>query len=62
MFEYSFVSVPVKRKRAGKFLEEDYRDIIRKHAKRGWQFVQAITFDDHIDPRVDLVFSRKVDR
>ncbi len=59
MLEYSFVSVAVKRRREGFYLVEDYRDIIRERAAEGWEFVQAISFEQHIEPRVDLVFNRK---
>ena len=60
MREYSFVSIPVKRRREGEALEVDYRGVIRERAARGLQFVQAIPFNTHTDPRLDLVFTRKV--
>ncbi|HNP14906.1 MAG: DUF4177 domain-containing protein [Cryobacterium sp.] len=59
MLEYSFVSMDVKRRREGFYLDEDYRDIIRERAADGWEFVQAISFEQHTNPRIDLVFSRK---
>jgi hypothetical protein len=59
MLEYSFVSMDVKRRREGLYLDEDYRDIIRERAAEGWEFVQAISFEQHTSPRIDLVFSRK---
>lgn len=59
MLEYSFISVAAKRRREGFFLADDYRDIIRERAAEGWEFVQAISFEQHSDPRIDLVFTRK---
>lgn len=59
MREYSFVSVAVKRRREGAVLQEDYREVIRERAASGWEFVQAIPFETHSDPRLDLVFTRK---
>lgn len=59
MLEYSFVSMDVKRRREGLYLDEDYRDIVRERAAEGWEFVQAISFEQHTSPRIDLVFSRK---
>ncbi|WP_024357495.1 DUF4177 domain-containing protein [Leucobacter chironomi] len=59
MREYSFVSIPITRRREGAALEVDYRDVIRERAEHGWEFVQAIPFDAHADPRLDLVFTRK---
>lgn len=60
MNEYSFVSVVVRRRREGNYLADDYRDIIRDRAVAGWEFVQAISFEQHVEPRIDLVFTRKV--
>jgi hypothetical protein len=59
MREYSFVSIAVKRRREGATLEKDYRQVIREHAAEGWEFVQAISFESHAEPRLDLVFERK---
>lgn len=59
MFTYSFVSVAITRHREGLSLEDDYREIIRARAAEGWKFVQAIPFEGHIEPRIDLVFTRK---
>lgn len=59
MPEYTFVSIPVQRRRDGAVLEIDYRDAIREHAVAGWEFVQAITLETHAQPRIDLVFVRK---
>ncbi len=59
MLEYSFVSMDVKRRREGLYLDEDYRDIIRERTAEGWEFVQAISFEQHMDPHIDLVFTRK---
>ncbi len=59
MLEYSFISMDVKRRREGLFLADDYRDIIRERAADGWEFVQAVSFEQHIEPRIDLVFTRK---
>lgn len=58
-FEYSFTSIPLTRHRDGLDLSDDYREIIRDRAQDGWQFVQAISFEHHRIPRIDLVFSRK---
>jgi hypothetical protein len=57
--EYSFISVAAKRRREGLYLDDDYRDIIRDRAAVGWKFVQAISFEQHIEPHIDLVFTRK---
>jgi len=57
--EYSFISVGVGRRRAGLELAEDHREIIRAQAAAGWRFVQAVSFEQHIDPHIDLVFTRK---
>lgn len=59
MQEYSFISVVVKRRREGYFLADDYREIIRERAADGWEFVQSISFEQHTEPRIDLVFTRK---
>lgn len=59
MYEYSFVSIAVKRRREGAVLDRDYREVIRDRAAAGWRFVQAIPFETHTDARLDLVFSRK---
>lgn len=59
MLEYSFISVAVKRRREGLFLATDYREIVHERAAAGWEFVQAIPFEDHVEPRIDLVFTRK---
>ncbi|EYT56815.1 hypothetical protein H490_0100640 [Leucobacter sp. UCD-THU] len=59
MREYSFVSIPIHRRREGAALEIDYRDVIRERAEHGWEFIQAIPLDTHADPRLDLVFARK---
>ena len=58
--EYTFVSITVKRRREGAALEKDHREVIRERAAAGWEFVQAIPLDTHTEPRLDLVFSRKV--
>ncbi len=60
MREYSFVSIAVKRRREGAVLDTDYREVIRERAAAGWEFVQAIPLDAHTEPRLDLVFTRKV--
>lgn len=57
--EYSFISVAVKRRREGRMLADDYREIIRQQAASGWEFVQAIPLEKHTEPRIDLVFTRK---
>ena len=59
MMEYTFHRVSTKRRREGLYLDEDYRDIIRERAADGWEFVQAISFEQHTNPRIDLVFTRK---
>lgn len=59
VFEYSFVSVPVRRRREGRVLADDYREVIRRQAEDGWEFVQAISLEKHAEPRLDLVFKRK---
>lgn len=59
MYEYSFISIPIKRRRDGSFTETDYRDTIREQAALGWEFVQAISFEGHANPHLDLVFQRK---
>jgi hypothetical protein len=59
MREYTFVRVTTNCRREGLFLAENYQDIIRTHAAEGWKFVQAISFEQHVDPHIDLVFTRK---
>lgn len=59
MLEYSFISVAVNRRREGLYLADDYREIIRRRAAEGWEFVQAIPLEGHVEPRIDLVFARK---
>jgi len=60
MLEYAFISVAVRRRRDGLRLDEDYREIIRAQAAEGWAFVHAIDLSQHAEPRIELVFSRKV--
>lgn len=60
MHEYSFIRVTVRRQREGAVMQQDYREIIREQAAAGWKFVQAIPLETHSEPRLDLVFSRKV--
>lgn len=59
MRRYEFVSIPFKRRRDGSNLETDYREIIRERAGAGWEFVQAIPFETLVEPRLDLVFTRR---
>lgn len=59
MPEYSFVSIPVAKRRDGSHLSRDYREVILERAAAGWEFVQAIPFEKHAEPRIDLVFTRK---
>lgn len=59
MNDYTFVSVAVTRHREGLDFAEDYREIIRQRAEDGWIFVQAIPLEQHVEPRIDLVFTRK---
>lgn len=60
MKEYSFIRIDLLRHRDGFTLESDYRDTIHQQAKAGWHFEQAISFESHTEPRLELVFSRKV--
>lgn len=62
MREYSFVSIPIKRRRDGSVNDTDYREVIRERATEGWEFVQAISFETFVQPRLDLVFTRKEER
>lgn len=59
MPEYSFVSVPIARRREGAVILRDYREVIRERASEGWEFVQAIPLETHAEPRIDLIFTRK---
>ncbi|MGO1538158.1 MAG: DUF4177 domain-containing protein [Leucobacter sp.] len=59
MREYSFVSIPMARQRDGMVISDNYHDVIRERAADGWEFVQAISFESHARPRLDLVFTRK---
>ncbi|HRN30007.1 MAG TPA: DUF4177 domain-containing protein [Terrimesophilobacter sp.] len=61
MHEYTFTSIPIVRRREGRELADDYRDIIRQQAADGWEFVQAIPLEKHTQPRIDLVFTRKAE-
>lgn len=60
MREYSFVSIPIVRRRGGTAVKGDYRDVIHDRAVDGWEFVQAIPFDADVQPHLDLVFTREV--
>ncbi len=60
MKEYSFVSIAVQRRREGSLLAQDYQQVVRERAGDGWEFVQAVSLEDHTEPRIDLVFTRKV--
>ncbi|WP_449279787.1 DUF4177 domain-containing protein [Leucobacter sp. GX0328] len=62
MHEYAFVSIRMLRRREGSDWEADYRAAIRERAAAGWRFVQAIPFESSANPRLDLVFERKVVR
>lgn len=62
MSSYTFVSIAVKRGREGLTLDRDYQQVILEHAAQGWHFVQALQFESHTAPRLDLVFSRKDER
>lgn len=57
--EYSFVSVPLRRDRAGWEFAFDYQTVITERAADGWGFVQLILLEHHTEPRADLVFVRK---
>ncbi|UNK71673.1 DUF4177 domain-containing protein [Microbacterium sp. H1-D42] len=57
--EYSFVSVPLRRSRAGWEFAFDYQSVITERAADGWVFVQLILLEHHAEPRGDLVFVRK---
>lgn len=59
MTEYEFVSIPIVRRRAGHNVQEDYQQVIRERARSGWTFVQALQFETHETPRIDLIFSRE---
>lgn len=59
MQEYAVVSIAIRRRREGLTLERDYREVIRERAASGWEFVQALSFENHVEPRLDLVFMRK---
>lgn len=59
MPEYVFVRLLAKRRREGFYLDDDYRETIRERAADGWEFVQAISFEQHVEPHIDLVFTRK---
>lgn len=59
MPEYSFISIRVAMRREGAALARDYREVIREQAADGWEFVQAISFEKHVEPRIDLVFVKK---
>lgn len=59
MREYAFERVAVLRRREGLTLEHDYREVIRRRAAEGWEFVQAMSFEAHTDARIELVFTRK---
>ncbi|NLA65531.1 MAG: DUF4177 domain-containing protein [Leucobacter sp.] len=59
MYEYTFITIPINRRRDGLSFDIDYRDEIREQAAKGWEFVQAISLEAHARPRLDLVFKRK---
>lgn len=60
MTEYAFIGIAAHRRREGLRLDKDYREVIRERAAEGWEFVQAIDLTQHTEPRIELVFSRKV--
>lgn len=60
MRQYAFDSIAAHHRRDGLAFEKDYREVIRERAAAGWEFVQAISFDTHFEPRLDLVFARKM--
>ena len=60
MQEYTFVSIAMTRRRDGAEYASDYREVIAKHARLGWEFVQAIPLDHLAEPRLDLVFTRRL--
>lgn len=57
--QYTFSTVPLKRHREGLTPELDVRELIREHAGRGFEFVQAIPFESAPSPHLELVFVRK---
>lgn len=57
--EYSFVSVPLRRGRAGWEFAFDYRSVISERAADGWSFVQMILLEQHTEPRGELIFVRE---
>lgn len=59
MPEYSFVTIPLRRRRGGTEPATDYQQVIREQAAGGWTFVQAISFELASSPHIDLVFTRK---
>jgi len=60
MQEYTFVSIAMIRQREGASYARDYREVITKHVALGWKFVQAIPFEHLAEPRLDLVFTRRL--
>lgn len=59
MRQYEFVSIPLRRDRAGLHSTQDYREVVREHALRGWRFVQLVSFEAHAEPRLEMIFTRK---
>lgn len=57
--QYAFESIRIARHREGTAPIRDYREVIRERATDGWEFVQAISFEHDVTPRLDLVFVRK---
>ncbi|WP_430352763.1 DUF4177 domain-containing protein [Viridibacillus arvi] len=40
MYEYKFIQIELKQKILKAEATEDYREIIREHAEKGWRLVQ----------------------
>jgi len=61
MFEYKFVKIEFKRLSSKP--SEDYREVINKHAKDGWRFVQIFSPDlasSGIGSYYELIFERPI--
>lgn len=63
MYEYKFIKIEFK-KLSGK-PNEDYREVIKNHAKQGWRFVQIFSPDFAtsgvaVGSYYDLIFERPI--
>lgn len=63
MYEYKFVLIELKQGLMKAEAKEDYREIIKEHAKKGWRLVQIFAPGTAIvgaAANFELIFEKKV--